>query len=110
MLFKKNRNCYLWVEEYFGSEETLISNVYVELVFADGVDSFVFLDPLPGVGVILGEFLHNVWTDVAEPFLRASNRSSINRKKHPEADSCQQAAHSTVRIMTSQMSYKCRFS
>lgn len=66
---------HLRMEENLWSEEALISHIYVKLIFGDGVDAFVFLDPFPGVGVILGELFYNVWADVAVPLLKANKNN-----------------------------------
>lgn len=57
------------MEENLWSEKAFVSHVYVEVVLADGVDAFIFLDPFRRVCVVLAELFYDVWADVAEPFL-----------------------------------------
>lgn len=64
------------MEENLWSKEALISYVYVKLIFGDGVDAFVFLDPFPRVRVVLRELFHNVWADVAEPLLKVNTKTA----------------------------------
>lgn len=48
----------LWVEEDLRSKETLIADIDGELLFADGVDASVLLDPLGAIGVVLVELFN----------------------------------------------------
>lgn len=52
------------MEEDFGPQEPLITNIYNKLAFVDGVDARVLFDPLARVSVVLGKFLHDVGADV----------------------------------------------
>lgn len=45
----------LWVEEDLGSQEALVAHIDGELLFADGIDASVLLDPLGAVCVVLVE-------------------------------------------------------
>lgn len=45
----------LWVKEDFRSQEALVAHINGELLFADGVDAGVLLDPLGTVCVVLTE-------------------------------------------------------
>lgn len=55
---------YLGMKEDFGSEEPLVPDIYNKLGFVDGVDARVLFDPLAGVSVVLGKFLHYVGANV----------------------------------------------
>lgn len=46
---------HLWVEEDLWSQEALVAHVDGELLFADGVDASVLLDPFGAVCVVLTE-------------------------------------------------------
>lgn len=59
---------YLRMEEDFGSQESLISDVYRESLVVDRIASIILLNPLALVTIILVELLCNVWTDIAELF------------------------------------------
>lgn len=49
---------YLRVEKDLRPEETLISDIDVELLLGDGIDARVLFDPLGAICVILVELLH----------------------------------------------------
>lgn len=48
---------YLWVKEYFRSQEPFVANIDNELLLVDCIDARVLLDPLSGIHIILGKFL-----------------------------------------------------
>ncbi len=72
------------MEEYFWSQEPLVSNVYPEALLRDGVDPVVLLDVLVGVLVELVELFGDVRTDVAVSLLDGLGR--LERLLRRDAD------------------------
>lgn len=66
------------MEEDLGSKEAFVAHVNVEGGLGDCIDSLVLLDPLPRVGVILGELPHDVGTDVAVPLLDTRVKHAVS--------------------------------
>lgn len=62
---------YLRVEEYLGSEESLVADVDGEGCLGDGVPALEGLQPLPGVPVVLGKLLGDVRAHVAVLLLQS---------------------------------------
>lgn len=54
----------LRMEEYLGSQESLVADVYTERLLRDRVDAVVSAQPLGGVCVVLHKFFHYVRTHV----------------------------------------------
>lgn len=57
------------MEEYLWSKKAFITNIHLEWLLSDGVDTFILLNPFPEIIVIFAEFLYYVWTNVGEFFL-----------------------------------------
>lgn len=66
---------YLWVEENFRPQEALIANIDRELLFGDGVDACVLLDPLRTVCVVFIKLLYEIGAHVAKALLNQQNNN-----------------------------------
>jgi len=61
----------LRVEEDLRSQETLVTNVDLVGLLADGINSVVDTEPLSGISIVLGKLLGDIRTDIAVKLLDA---------------------------------------